>query len=178
MSRRLLGFALALMVACAWIPALAAKKAGVLKPTQKTSSFVIERDTSFDIKLGIGAQWRWGLHAGTFTASFENDEGVFYEGSGTPVIAYLGDHSMGDYAGGVFVPNATPDKPYLYYYFKPDESTYRRSGAIVAWMIKSGTGKINFFPYKGPLENPAFLATLKSSFRSNESSTSTAAGSP
>ena len=161
MKKLLLFFAL-LTIA---MPVFAAKKAGALKPKQVKSSFVLEKDATFNIKLGIGVQWRWGLHAGIYAAAFENDEGVFYEGTGTPVISYLRDHSMGDYAGGIFVPNAAPDKPYLYYYFKPDETTYRSQGPLIAWLIEKGEGKINFFPYKGPLEDSQFIEVLKSSFR-------------
>jgi|GEM_PF-1403084 len=178
MGLRAFGLAAALFLLCVCSDVSAAKKAGALKPTEEASTFVIERDATFDVKLGIGAKWRWGLHAGTYVATFENDEGVFYEGTGSPVISYLGERSMGDYAGGIFVPRATPDSPYLYYYFKHDEDTYRSAGAVVAWMIKSGDGKIMFFPYKEPLKDPAFLAMLKSSFRTVDETMPTGAGSP
>jgi len=146
--------------------AIAAKKAGVLRPTQQTGRYVLATDAIMNTREGlVRAKWQWGLHAGIFKATYENDEGVFYEGEGTPVVAIMEKHPLGDYAGGIFVPNADPTHPWLYYYFKPDESTYRSQGALVAWMIKSGTGKINFYPGKNGLQDEAFLATLRSAFK-------------
>lgn len=142
----------------------AAKKVKPLRPATAIDGFHLEQDATFEARLGIGVKWRWGLRAGAYAAAYENDDGTFYEGQGTPVTSMMNDRHSNDYAGGIFVPRSESDRPYLYYYFKPNEATYRSQGALVAWIIKSGEGKIQFFPYKGPLEDPEFLEVLKTGY--------------
>jgi hypothetical protein len=115
-------------------------------PFQSDNYVLLQEDSTYIEKRGIGVLWKEGLRKGLYRPELKNETGIFYKGPPGCVIQLMGEASMGPFDGGIWIPNdLINDTPRIYYYFNYNKGTAAASGgAIVSAILESGKGEITF----------------------------------
>jgi hypothetical protein len=146
---------LVLITACATNPSN-------LKKTTSKQYFILEKDISRTAKVGIGYMMTEGLRKGKYTATFEDESGIYFQGEG-PSVYYRHElkNMNRDNNGGIWIPkDEQQDNPRLYYYIGKEimEHTEKSGTGLLGYGISSSQlGKIEFHP---GFKDPAFMEKI------------------
>ena len=130
-----------------------------VKPAISDSYVLIEKETTYVVKRGIGVTWKEGLQKGVYRPELENEYGTLYRGPSGCVIEFLEKNSMGPFDGGIWIPKDRINrKPMMYYYFNYNVSKAMQAGGpVVSAILESPKGDITFIP---SVEEKTFLNNI------------------
>jgi len=131
-----------------------------VKPTTSDSYVLLESDTTYVVKRGVGVTWKEGFQKGVYRPELENEFGTFYRGPAGCVIQFMDDKSMGPFDGGIWVPkDRINSKPMIYYYFNYNsQQAMLTGGPVVSAMLLASEGDITFIP---PVDQNTFLNDIR-----------------
>ena len=134
--------------------------------TSSESKIELVEDVSFEEKRGILRSVYVGCaRTGLYLPEFEDSDGIYFRGSGRPILFYpksLGPDSNPGGEGGIYVPS-NPSLPIRLYAYVDDRAV-KESGAVpgslVGALIRKDLGKINL---GGPLMDAGINRTVRAS---------------
>ncbi|WP_056441884.1 hypothetical protein [Massilia sp. Root335] len=114
---KILSFLLVLLLA-----GCATGKVDTLAPVDKKEEIVLSEKVSM-LHFGVFGSHRWEhiVLPGTYVAERKNTEGVFFFGSGRPIVRItevFNNNKPHALKGGIFVPNDVSQQPELFYIFE------------------------------------------------------------